>query len=272
MSSLGKVTENNVNIFNKHYCKVNNNSYKDLFPIERVIVETLFPKTPARILDIGCGWGRTTHELDKLGYEVIGIDLAGESLKEAHKYVPNAKFYQMDACETNFEDNYFDAVLFPSNGLDCIYPNSQRGNCLQEIHRILKPGCIAYYGGHCWLGAFGRLSNKGKKEQLKSFLKILFSQVVNAKLFQGYWAYPNNLLLYGGTPLAHLNLQIRNSLYPIAVLGSQTYSGREFGFLSDDQFKHPITSELNKYSDIPRLKHLQFSWKYHHIHYIMRSK
>ena len=272
MSLLGKVTENNVNIYNKHYCKVNNNSYKDLFPIERVIVETLFPKTPARILDIGCGWGRTTHELDKLGYEVIGIDLAGESIKEAQKYVPNAKFYEMDACDINFEDNYFDVVLFPSNGLDCIYPNSQREICLQEIHRILKPGCIAYYGGHCWLGAFGRLSNKGKKKQLKSFLKILFSQVVNTKLFKGYWAYPNNLLLYGGTPLSNVNLQKQNGLNPIAVLGSQTYSGEEFGLLIDRQFKCPEIIELEKYADISNLKYLQFSWKYHHIHYIMRSQ
>ncbi|MGE0393579.1 MAG: class I SAM-dependent methyltransferase, partial [Vicinamibacterales bacterium] len=54
-----------------------------LRPLERTLVRTFFPPPPARVLDLGCGAGRTTVGLADLGYQVIAIDLSEVLLREA---------------------------------------------------------------------------------------------------------------------------------------------------------------------------------------------
>src|SRR5258708_37960082 len=58
------------------------------YPIERELISLHFPPPPARILDIGCGAGRTSAELVRLGYRITGIDLAGQLARAARNRVP----------------------------------------------------------------------------------------------------------------------------------------------------------------------------------------
>ncbi len=63
-----------------------------------------------RVLDVGCAGGRDSKRFAQNGFEVVGIDLADEFLKEAKKNVPEAKFLKMDLRELDFPENYFDAI------------------------------------------------------------------------------------------------------------------------------------------------------------------
>lgn len=64
-----------------------------------------------RILDLGCGTGRHSCFLSKMGYEVTGIDLANEILKIARKKCPKTKFIKMDFTKPSFSANFFDASI-----------------------------------------------------------------------------------------------------------------------------------------------------------------
>jgi SAM-dependent methyltransferase len=74
-------------------------------------------KTDSQILDVACGKGRHAVYLNKIGYNVTGIDLSESSIKYASQYENKSlKFIIHDMCKPL--DNKFDAVfnLFTSFG------------------------------------------------------------------------------------------------------------------------------------------------------------
>lgn len=90
-----------------------------------------------RILDIGCGNGRSTQILADVCDEVIGVDYSERLLKQAKEKLPGIKFYLEDARSTHFEDASFDYVAMLWNTTGNLYPS--RGLVLQEARRVLKP-------------------------------------------------------------------------------------------------------------------------------------
>ena len=119
----------------------------ELFPIE----EKLFHEhlsNPQRILDIGCGTGRTTTYLNLMGHHVTGIDIAKLMIEKARSIHPDIDYRVMDATNLEFEDRSFDAALFSFNGLDCLYPVSKRTEALKEVHRVLRNGGVFIYSSH----------------------------------------------------------------------------------------------------------------------------
>ena len=112
-----------------------------LFPVEERIFRDHFAK-PGKVLDIGCGCGRTGLFLKRMGHAVTGIDIVPEMIEEARKLVPGVEFNVMNACALEFENESFDYVLFSFNGIDCIHPSAKRELCLKEIHRVLKRGRV----------------------------------------------------------------------------------------------------------------------------------
>ncbi|MFH1231837.1 MAG: class I SAM-dependent methyltransferase [Planctomycetota bacterium] len=101
-----------------------------------------------RVLDIGCGCGRTTMPLSQMGFEVIGIDLVPEMIAVAQNKFLHIDFRIMNACNLEFPDEHFDNVLFSFNGIDNIYPNKKRLIALKEIYRVLKPGGTFLFTSH----------------------------------------------------------------------------------------------------------------------------
>ena len=98
----------------------------------------------AKILDFGCGYGRTLFKLYQAGYtNAVGIDLSENMIargKSIHPYLNLSKFKG----ETlPFEDNSFDSVI----GLaifTCIPITSKQSQAIEELYRILKPGGYLY--------------------------------------------------------------------------------------------------------------------------------
>lgn len=117
-----------------------------LWASETYVIEKYFNQKD-KILDLGCGTGRTTFALAKAGYtDVVGVDLTYEMIAEARKlneyFDSSIEFLVGDACELKFEQAHFKAVLFSFTGLMSIPGQQNRNAALKEIHRILKPGGV----------------------------------------------------------------------------------------------------------------------------------
>ncbi len=100
-----------------------------------------------KVLDIGCGNGRSTEILARLADYVIGIDFSERLLEEAnerrnkvyhHKIGgANWRYYLEDAKSLHFEDSSFDIVSMFGNTFGNLY--SLRDQVLKEANRVLKP-------------------------------------------------------------------------------------------------------------------------------------
>ena len=123
-----------------------------LWKSERKIIEFYIPKN-AKILDLGCGAGRTTFNLYKIGYKnIIGLDLANNMISAANKYARehqyNIDFITGDACSLPFENNIFDFVFFSFNGLQLIPKEKNRMQVIYEVYRVLRKGGYFIFTAH----------------------------------------------------------------------------------------------------------------------------
>jgi SAM-dependent methyltransferase len=95
------------------------------------------------VLDLGCGTGRTTFPLFKLGFQdIIGVDLTPEMIAAAkqlnHHFQTQIRFETGNATHLAFDDHTFHATIFSFNGLMSIPGHLQRVKAIKEIHRVLK--------------------------------------------------------------------------------------------------------------------------------------
>lgn len=123
-----------------------------LWDSEKIIFHKYIEKNN-KILDIGCGAGRTTINLFKEGYtSITGLDVAENLLNYAKSYSEsnnlNINFILGDATNLNFPNNTFDAVIFSYNGMQCIPKKENRAKVLKEIYRVLKSGGIYIFTAH----------------------------------------------------------------------------------------------------------------------------
>ena len=94
----------------------------------------------SKVLDLACGKGRHSFTLNRLGYEVLGVDLSENSIQEADKSSnPNLSFAVHDMRE-RIPNTTFDAVfnLFTSFGYFTEKEDNERV-CL-SISQMLAPG------------------------------------------------------------------------------------------------------------------------------------
>jgi len=96
----------------------------------------------AKVLDVGCGYGRTLNELYDNGYKnCLGIDFSEKMIEKGKKLYPHLSFETTETIE--YPENTFDAVILFAV-LTCIISNEEQIELLNKIKKILKPNGIIY--------------------------------------------------------------------------------------------------------------------------------
>lgn len=104
----------------------------------------LYLTPAAKILDYGCGYGRTLAELSAAGSgNIFGSDFSHSMLARARREIPEAKLVRNDGSILPFKSESFDLVLFFAV-LTCIPESSDQLALLRETERVLRPGGIVY--------------------------------------------------------------------------------------------------------------------------------
>jgi len=98
----------------------------------------------ARILDYGCGYGRTLVELSDAGYDnLFGIDFSEAMLSRCRREVPQPKLIRNDGKALPLKDGAFDAVLLLAV-LTCIPDSDEQRVLLTAVEQVLRPGGLIY--------------------------------------------------------------------------------------------------------------------------------
>jgi 2-polyprenyl-3-methyl-5-hydroxy-6-metoxy-1,4-benzoquinol methylase len=93
---------------------------------------------PARIMDVGCGWGVTLEMLEGAGYTAYGLDISRQILERIDR--PNRHLIEADLNQTlPPEAGLSDALL----SLDVLEHLDDDSGAIQRMAPLLRPGGVA---------------------------------------------------------------------------------------------------------------------------------
>lgn len=254
MSNIEQIKKESIGEFGSDTCqeKYVRISGQGFWESEEILVNKYF-KPKSKILDIGCGSGRTAIPLNQKGYEVIGVDITPGMIETAKKVTSSKKinidFEVGDATNLRFNDNYFDGAIFANNGWVQIPGKENRQKALCEIYRVLKPGgyfILTAHERYCsgrylffWMKAwieFYILKSLGFKIEEVDFGDLFFKRnYPNAKLKQRQFIHLASRKEVGG--------QIENAGFKIELQ-------KKMGELSKDDadsMRGSLSKEFNSY-------------------------
>lgn len=111
------------------------------------IIKKLSKKTD-RILDLACGYGRVTIPIAKAGYNIIGLDLSPDLIKEARKTAKKTgikiRFDIGNMIKTPYKANNFDKIFCLWSSFTHIFTKKDQLKALNEIFRILNKDGLAF--------------------------------------------------------------------------------------------------------------------------------
>jgi len=91
-----------------------------------------------RAIDFGCGAGRSTRFLQKLGFNAVGVDISEDMIKKAKEIDPKGDYRLIDDGDfSQFENDTYDLALSAFT-FDNIPTMEKKANNFREIGRLLK--------------------------------------------------------------------------------------------------------------------------------------
>jgi ubiquinone/menaquinone biosynthesis C-methylase UbiE len=176
--------------------------------------------TGREALDFGCGAGRSTRFLRKLGFNVIGIDISSSMIEAAKKIDPKGNYLLVkDGDFTAFEPATFDLVL-SAFAFDNIPEVGKRCELLSGLRRLLKKhGRIILLDStpeiyrHEWASFTTRDFPDNRRAQSGDTVQIVMKDVADGRpVVDVVWFHEDYLALFAASgldlvaqyrPLAH---------------------------------------------------------------------
>jgi ubiquinone/menaquinone biosynthesis C-methylase UbiE len=139
----------------------------DLICDEQEIYEQLLPLTQAHILELGCGKAEKTRAIAKAGKVAAILALEVDAIQHAQNLtttdLPNVCFELGCAENIPAADASMDIVLM-FKSLHHV-PMDKMDQALAEVHRVLKPGGLAYISEPIYAGEFNEMLRLFHDEQ-----------------------------------------------------------------------------------------------------------
>lgn len=97
-----------------------------------------------RILDYGCGYGRSLVQLAGLGFaNTVGVDFSREMVARGRREQPGLDLRHITRATLDEPDGSFDAALILAV-LTCIVGDDEQAIVIKELHRLLRPGSVLF--------------------------------------------------------------------------------------------------------------------------------
>jgi ubiquinone/menaquinone biosynthesis C-methylase UbiE len=94
--------------------------------------------TGKNAMDFGCGAGRSTRFLKKIGFDTVGVDISKEMLEQARERDPQGEYYLVaDGDLSQFKNNSY-ALILSVFTFDNIPTKSKKVECFSEMGRLLE--------------------------------------------------------------------------------------------------------------------------------------
>jgi 2-polyprenyl-3-methyl-5-hydroxy-6-metoxy-1,4-benzoquinol methylase len=112
---------------------------------EARLLDAMLPRA-ARVLDAGCGAGRTSAALATMGHTVVGVDVDERLIAAARADHPAPRFVVADLATLDLRDEApFDAAVLAGNVLVYVTPGSEQ-RVLERIAAHVRPDGVIVAG------------------------------------------------------------------------------------------------------------------------------
>jgi SAM-dependent methyltransferase len=132
-----------------YHAQLDGNFFEKVFHTNRIdtllrlITSELEIGQDARMLDVGCNTGPLLIPLRERGYNVFGIDISPDDVRQAERYlqasaVPCDRLLAADGTRLPLRDDAFDVILL----VDILEHTDYPEQIVSEVRRLLTPGGV----------------------------------------------------------------------------------------------------------------------------------
>jgi SAM-dependent methyltransferase len=159
-------------------------------------------------LDFGCGAGRSTRFLKKLGFDAVGIDISASMIDLASRADPDGTYRLVNDGDFGFEPASFDLVL-SAFAFDNIPDVAKRGRLLGGLRELLKDsGRIILLGSnpeiyqHEWASFTTKDFPENRDAKSGEPVRIVMKDVTDARpVIDLVWSHEDYLKLFAASAL-----------------------------------------------------------------------